>query len=532
MNGEPESKKLKLNEEGNKDHIEHGEKEEAKLDAEKIDNETPVAGSSNLKATTNAESENSMQITTVASSQTSLSAIDRSTSLSTVDRANSPKILKMDCDCFDEIFNYLRFEDLLSMGKTCKTLQTYVGDYYKRHFTHRNYEIQHDGIYANYALILAANEFITRLQIRFCSFQPLYDINSRIDQFTSLRHITFSNMDLMEPNYDRIQKIFDKIESIHLRSCLPDFCNKCLNLCGNLKRISIRHSIPRTFHDDDEFPWLFGTYQKLEHFELNLMRDWPIDGLSGFLERNQNIHTFATSGLCLWVNRTQLLNSNVKLDILEIRMMEVYGVDLDEFVAADTRTSAICKLINQLFDRAFYQRLHFYITDDEQITSIDELTSLHGLEKLCIEKFKRSYRLKPLTFVKELVIINGIEHIDREWLAEQCVNLERLYIGVNTINDILPFIQRSAKLYKIIVLTRFYKLNSIYTNISPDKIRISTWDKERSENLSSARKLIIYMPDDLYVNTKWNRKNGCVNMNAIELRRGQTFDDFLDNEIN
>lgn len=435
----------------------------------------------------------------------------------------SSQIFKMDMDCFDEMFDYLSFQDLLSFGRTNKKLQSYVSDYYKRYFSHRNYEVQQDGIYADYALIPAFDPFITRLQIRFCSFQPLYNISSRIERFPMLKHITFLNMDLIEPNYDWIQNIFDKIESVHLRSCLPEFCNKCINLCANLKRMSIRHVVTRSFFDHEEFPWLSRHYPKLEHFELTLLREWPIDGLIGFLERNSNIRTFATSGQCLWVNRDQLLNSTVKLNILEVRMMEVYGVDMDEFGIAATRMQTICWLLYQLYEKGFYQRLHFYITDDDQINNIDDLASLYGFDKLCITNFKGSFSLKPLRLVKELVIIKGIEYIDLVHLADQCVKLERLYLGIRTIYEILPFVRTSPKLYEITLLPEFLNKFDI-------KIVISVLNRER-EKLPAARKLTIYAPDDIYLVTKRTTCNGNVNMNSVELRRGDFLNDFLDNEI-
>lgn len=546
MNGDHIPKRLKLTEEKSECSVEHEEdsksgtlckssvkrEEDVNNDEEKKESKVDDCTKEDVTIGHNGISNNApVAGPSISSISFPNSTVEPSTSPSAIDRSNAKNsnqkssIFKMDDNCFDELFNYLSFEDLLSFGKTCKTLKSYVSNYYNRHFSHRNYEIEHNGIYANYALFVAVRQFITRLQIRFCSFKPLYRINSQIEQFSSLKHITFFNMDLMEPDYDRIQNIFNKIESIYLSFCLPEFCNKCMDLCENLKRISMRHITLSSFLDGEEYPWLSGRYPKLEQFEFILLREWPVDGLNGFLEKNSNIKFFGTSGLCLWINRDQLLGTTAKLDILEIRMMEVYDVTSDEFIVPGTRMKTICKLINQLFERGFYQRLHFFITNDEQIINIDEVVSLNGLEKLCILNFKENFNLHPLTLVKELIIINGIEKINIENLAKKCTKLERLYLSVRTIEDILPFICQSVKLHKITLLNYNSYMSRYCTDIVMKDLNM------KRELLPATRKLIIFVPDELYLQTKRTARNGNVNMSAVELRRGVGYHDFLDNEI-
>lgn len=196
--------------------------------------------------------------------------------------------------------------------------------------------------------------------------------------------------------------------------------------------------------------------------------------------------------------------------MIEVKM----DTPMDEFGVAETRMHAVCTLINQLYEHGFYRRLHFYINDDDQIPNIDDLSTIRNLEKLCIRSFKKDYSLVPLINVKELVVWDGAKNIDLEVLANRCIKLERLYFGSHTIDHILPFIRRSAKLNKI---KAFSKIN---TNFS---IAISNLNEQR-EKLDGARKLIIYVPDNIFLATKWNARNGDVNLSRVELRRGDSYE--------
>lgn len=344
-----------------------------------------------------------------------------------------------------------------------------------------------------------------------------------MNQFSSLHQIGFSCMNLNGPEYECIQELLAKVEIVQIWICANDgdFYEKCLKYCRNLKRFSIRYCdivctpVLKNGVRTLQYPWLTHSYPKLEHLELIPFRKLQIDELSIFFSCNPNVRSFSTSGQCLWVNRYELLRSDMQLDTLEIRMIEVKMAALDEFGIAETRMNAICRLLNQLHQRGFYRRLHFYINDDEEIESIDQLALVaNSLDKLCIRKFKKDYRLVPLTNVKELVVWDGAKNIDLDVLANKCVNLERLYFGSHTIDHIIPFIRQSARLNKI---KAFSKINTTFS------IAISNLNTLR-EKLDGAHKLIIYVPDNIFLATKWTAQNGDVNLNLVELRRGDSFE--------
>lgn len=445
----------------------------------------------------------------------------------------SVRLFHLNIDCFDEIFDYLSLQDLHLFASTCSTMQRVAGEYFKwNFFANDYYRIESDGIYTTYSSqdgafnecirISAFNQFIIQLEHYMDTFEPLYYINAHMDEYKSLKQIGFSCINLNGPEYECIQNLLAKVEIVQIWICAldGDFYDSCLKFCRNLKRFSIRYCdiVCSQMIDDGvrtlQYPWLMQAYPKLEHLELIPFKKLQIDELSTFFAYNSKVRSFSTSGQCLWVNRNILLLSAAKLDTLEIRMIEVKMSPSDEFGVAETRLQAICTLCNQLHERGFYRRLHVYINDDEQIPSIDALATVAGLEKLCIRKFKKDYSFVPLANVRELVIWEGAKNIDLEALAQKCVKLERLYFGSHTIDHLLPFIRRSVKLNKVKAFSK------IKTNFS---IAIANLNAQR-EKLTGAHKLIIYVPDNIFLATKWAAQNGDINLSLVELRRGDSYE--------
>lgn len=439
-------------------------------------------------------------------------------------RQSVPQFFRLTTDCCDEIFDYLSLKEIHCFALTSTTMQKVSGVYFKRNFfANDRLDIGRYGIITKYAdknseysyftEITMFNEFLTHLTHRHFNFGPLYYINSHIDQFSSLSHLTFYNVDSAEPKYEHISEILRKIESIKIEESSLVLCDPCMRIGVNLKRFSMKYC--RIKGGRIKYTWLSRKYEKIEHLELipSPTVETRIDELRDFFELNSSIRSFSTSSNFLWANRHLLLNSTVKLDILEIRIATIYDLyaTMDQFGIIETRMQAICKLINDLYERKFYQRIHFYITLDEQITNIDELASLKGLEKLCISKFKEDYSLAPLMCVKELVIVEGLEYIDLDILAKKCTKLERLYFGDHTIEDILPFIRRSVGLKKI---KAFHQTNGNFS------IDIAYMNEERKK-LTRTNAVIIYVPDNIFLQTKWT-KNGDVNLSLVELRRGDS----------
>lgn len=164
-----------------------------------------------------------------------------------------------------------------------------------------------------------------------------------------------------------------------------------------------------------------------------------------------------------------------------------------------------CNLLNQLHERGFYRRLHLNVIGPNQECG-KEFASLHALESLSIWHFSERCGLDRLVNLKQLTIWDGFNPIDMEIIAKNLVNLREISIKKATFNDILPFIQYSTK------------LNKIHTNFTDDILDLQRLNEERMK-LSGGRKIMIYVPDDIFLTTKWNTKHGDTNLSCIEIRR-------------
>lgn len=164
-----------------------------------------------------------------------------------------------------------------------------------------------------------------------------------------------------------------------------------------------------------------------------------------------------------------------------------------------------CNLLNQLHERGFYRRLHLNIIGPNQEYG-KEFASLQALESLSIWHFNEHCDLYRLVNLKQLTMYDGFNAIDMEILAKNLVKLRQISINNATFDDILPFIQHSSK------------LNKIHATFTEDILDLQRLNEERMK-LIGGQKIMIYVPDDIFLATKWNTKHGDTNLNCIEMRR-------------
>lgn len=455
---------------------------------------------------------------------------------------STPAIFNLTIDCFDEIFDYLSLQDLSSFGQTCKSMQKVSGEYFKRNYFANEYcHRRVDGIYGNEICMIVRSKGYQNKMIRVPVniFTPyisqltqmpgdigrlLIFIVKNIDQFSSLIQFNFWCCDLNNRNFEYIKSMLCQVEIINLRRCEPfegDFYDMFLKYCKNLKRFNVMKcdlACTQNFDGNSvqQNPWLKQHYPKLEHLKLIPEKELQINELNEFFTINPKVKSFSTSAHCLWMNRDQLLNSTIKLNTLEIWMNNIFnppaykfkgGVDIHLWELR-TRMQAICQIINQLHRQGFYKELKLYLHDDTQQV-IDEVASLLGLEMLSIAHFKKEFNHLPLTLVKELSILKGVENMNLEDLARKCIRLKYLNIDAKIVNQILPFIRYSPNLKKIKTFA------DVTNSFSIDMISLN---RERKK-LFGARKLIVYVPDNIFLATKWTTNNGDINLSLVELRR-------------
>lgn len=418
-------------------------------------------------------------------------------------------IFMLNIDCFDMIFDYLSLHDIHQFGQTCKTMNIFAGEYFERNFKSAEKFSGIDGIYSVYSdnnglmnqrtQTSAFNQFINYFSHYYENLEPLRYIQLHSLEFVSLNHIYLVCLKLNTAKIECLRQILSKLEILQIRQCTidGDFYDCFLKFCRNLKRIYIQDDLGYIL-DENRNPWLLEEYPQLEHLQLIPRYSFKINELNSFFERNPQLESFSTSSRCLWENRHELIKSNVKLDKLEIQILDNYHRHL-------INMQSICNLLNEFFLNGFYRRLHLYVKRVDKQCS-EHVISLHALEMLSIRQFSESFSLSHLSNLKELEIMNGANSKDLATLASNLTNLERLSLSNTvTVNDILPFIRCSAKLYRI------------QANFGERFLNLYKLNDERKK--AAARKIIIYVSDNVFLATKWTTMYGVINFDFIEMRR-------------
>lgn len=418
-------------------------------------------------------------------------------------------IFALNNDCLGLIFDYLSMKDLHSFGQTCKAFQQIAGEYFERNYKSSEKFTSSDGIYTVYSdqngvinqrtQTSAFNRFINYISHYYENLEPLRYIQAHSDEFKSINQIYLVCLILNATKIECLKKLLAKIEIIQIRQCTTDgdFYDILLKWCGNVKRIYVQDDLGYIL-DENGNPWLLQEYPMLEHLQLTPRFSFKINELDAFFQRNPGVQSFSTSSRCLWENRHELLQSTIKLDKLEIQILDNYHRHL-------INMQSICALLNQFYGRGFYKRLHLSVKCVDQQCS-EHVITLMALEILSIKQFTGCFKLSQLTKLKELEINNSINSKDIEMFATNLVNLERLSLLDTTVNDIEPFVRCLAKLHRLRV------------QFNEGSLNLAALNRERGK-LTGARKLIIYVSNNVFLATKWNTANGVTNFDFIEMRR-------------
>lgn len=419
-------------------------------------------------------------------------------------------IFTMNADCFDLIFDYLSIIDLHSFGQTCKPMQQLAGQYFQRNFKSSEKFSGNNGILTVYSdnngvmnqrtLTSGFNRFINYFSHYYEDIEPLRYIQRNCDEFKSLNHIYLVCLRLDSAKIQCLRQLLTQLEIVQIRQCTidGDFYDGFLKFCKNLKRIFIQDDLGYIL-DENRNPWLLHEYAHLEHLQLIPRYSFKINELNRFFELNPQIQCFSTSSRCLWENRQELIKSNVKLDKLEIQILDNYHRHL-------INMQSICNLLNEFYESGFYRRLYLYVKRVDKNCS-EHVITLHALKMLSIRQFTECYSLSQLSNLKELEIMNGANLKDLEILASELENLERLSLSNIKADDILPFVRCSPKLYRIQANFNEHSSLNLY-KLNVERIK-----------LAAARKIIIYVSDHLFLATKWTQKYGVIDLDLIEMRR-------------
>ncbi|XP_031637985.1 uncharacterized protein LOC116350355 [Contarinia nasturtii] len=399
---------------------------------------------------------------------------------------NPSPIQKLEIDCLEELFEWLSIANLRVLRQTCKRLKGVVDYFIKSNYPSVQFgfgpiKLYTEKIYKLRELDSASRKLIK--QITLWTEEP--------DEISSIRDIL--------PQLER----FEIGNSCQFHG---DFYKSVLKWCTNLKNLSIRDiAVDKVIGDEND--WLHSEYPLIKHIELDDSdiggpgNAWEIPELKIFFEKNPQIQSFSTTFHFLWENRECYLDSNIKLDQLNIQgdcYLE-HGMD------------RICGLLNTLYEQGFYRRVHMHASFIYEQEDWDQILSVRGMEKLYLVSVGIDIKFPPMSNLREFGTKFGSQLGDYETIAKNLVNVERIYFYQMKSDTFIPFMRFAPRVEEI-------KIDNLCEGIyfNDGIINLTALNEER-KTLNRARKITIYVKENVFLATKWATKS--TELDLITLKR-------------
>lgn len=432
-----------------------------------------------------------------------------------------PRIFKLNVDCLDKIFDYLSAKDLHSIGQTCRAMQQAAGEYYGVNFSASEKFLGNNGVKTIYSTrgnirnerieTPAFNKFTQFLSHYYEDHGPLRYVKPHSDEFEAVNHLYLVCLQIDSDKVKYLQKLLPKLEIMQIRQCTirGDLYDILLRHCNSLNRLFIQDDQESLIHQRTN-QWLQRSYPTLKHVELSPRFSHKINELPTFFQMNPNLISLTTNSHTLWTNRNTFLETQLKLNRLEIKH---FDSDYHFYYEERLNLRSFCELLNVLHVSGFYKRLHLHVNTIDHQRSTD-LALIEGLDKLSINHLKKCYDLFELTNLRELNIYNCSNVNASKQLATSLINLERLYLCNATFEHLLIFVTRSPKLTTIKFSAATEQNNCGIFNLAQlNKIR---------KNVVNTLKIVIYADDNIFLSTKWATRNGDMNLEFVEMRRASS----------
>lgn len=421
--------------------------------------------------------------------------------------SSSTAIFKLDIDCFHEIFDWLRLDDLISIGNTCRRLQQVAGDFYRTNYG-KNRMIAENG--AGCKLYRDLNVFTPYIEKISISGNNLKLYNFIGKHCKSTKEIRLAN-NLCEDAIECLKKVLQKVEVIELNESFmrQEFYESFLRFCPKLKNLSIKRlykirdkSVIIGLNND----WLLRKYPTLEHLELIDIYELRNNELKTFFELNPNVRSFSTDSVSFEENLHFFLSTDVKLNKLAI-----------EYSSRNVSDN-VHDLLAQLYEKGCFKTLYIYSACDLQ-ANLDQFLSKtlsSAVESLHLDISWRWYDEFHIDVCLKNLKVLAVDNLDKvadiENLPSKLPNIEKIYFIYTNSKEILPFIRKSPKLKTILLKRRYYAAEF------PDLIQMN----QERKKLAGARKVAIYLCENNFLASKWGIKK--TNLEMIELRRFESFE--------
>lgn len=412
-------------------------------------------------------------------------------------------ILRLNIDCFEELFEYLSIEDISYVGKTCKRLKQIVGYIFQQYFPFElsNYRMKdfRRGKIDN--LIEYLDKYCFR---RDKDYRYFLELESRLIR---VKKLVFNNFQFTATKIESLKEILSKAEEVKIVDGSVDgnIHDDVLIHCTNMKRLSLIGNLNMGTN------WIFQKYSNLEEFEWEKIN---ISGLIDFLKLNPNIRKFLTDADNFYPHITSMVFSGVSLDVLVIKF---------PFQGADKifmLPNSFIRQLDMLHNHGVFKRLELNFYGRPMQESLNDLGSLNSLVSLKIHENDGIFDLSHLKNLEELYIVNSNQIDNMEILAKNLTKLKRIEFDNADISDILTIINLSANLVCLRVIEMSNRDDNNYFNESTDFLDVPALKKIRDQVIG-AKKIMMYVDEDICLETKWKYKK--LNFGIIKLMHNSSY---------
>lgn len=455
--------------------------------------------------------------------------------------SSSADIFSLNLDCFEKVFDYLTLKDLVAVFNSCKRMQPIAGHCFKLNYASVVVDCRFGAIFYQHKLN-SFSPYVRKLMVNskvyfqwhhrdpfynsddYHRWNALYlarknefrfpgpvDANSvaliQSHRFDSIEEIELKRLELTN-SMKCIKEILERVEVVKLTRCTLDgeFHDDFLVFCKQMKRLCFEWLQSDVSIIGVNNNWLQRSYPKLEQLEIVAgSSDSVVPNLAKFLQQNPNIKTFAADDGLIRSNAESMLNGEVKLNVLAVHLKE--------------SPKNLYDLLDKLYERGFYERLHLYCIRVNQ-EFINGIASAKGLVKLYVSSVQEAIDFSSFTGLNELCVPNGRDILNLKQTATSLVNLRQLHFTHRAkYSQISTFIEHSAKLTKIKVNQLIRERRLPPTCFNGNVINLGEWNDKRKQ-LNDPRKVSIFVAETVYLATKCKLNEN--NFDLVELKREES----------
>lgn len=413
-----------------------------------------------------------------------------------------PAYLKLIADCWEHIFDYLSFKDIIAMERTCVRMHRMAGYYIRENFPNFVYDLNEDKVklyYMDQTFYPPINfrRFIVKLSVQG-------NLNSDLsaEQFSSVKTLRLDDTILYETQFGYLRNVLQNVEDIELSSCSAseETSKELHRQCPKLKCLRIlwgSRGIRTVFSQ---------SYPLLEHLKFHMESEISCYiEMKTFLDGHKNLKHFECEDRILWAHQNLLIHTNVQLDLLTVLV-----------TTAIAQTDKFAKFLKWLYARGFFRKLHLNCVYVENIELADLNNALYTwpvLEKFEIPRENADLDLSRLVDLTELDLCFEDLSKNLDVIASSLTKLVRLsfdnFRGFS-VDILLPFIRHCKRLKFIEILRNF-----------SEEFDLSMLNQERKYFGEEMTHILIHLPERNYLRERWNSKNR--KLSHIEIARSIDF---------